>query len=348
MQNYNSNNTRGNYNSSNSNSNNTRGVKRTLRSVNARTAKRMMTKRFMNKVNDQVLKEAARHGITNLNATEVSFRYKGLTKIPDFVFLMKNLKVLELDGNNITSLPAAIGQLKNLDGLVLKERKLTSLPATIGQLKNLEILVIWDGKLTSLPESIGKLKNLKYLDMKGNNLTSLPESIGQLKNLKFLDVSYNELTSLPKSIGRLKNLEFLRLYNEAITSLPDSFKNLPNSLKIWITRGPWYSNRELHQIITKQEYIETFQPRGPTYENKNLPTNATNLFSLNAFKKGDKVMKYGVNKYMKVSDFTRYLNTPRGGEMIFNQFFNANGNKKFFAPNGVPFRRGNVKFYKFV
>jgi len=34
--------------------------------------------------------------------------------------------------------------------------------------------------------------------------------------------------------------------------------------------------------------------------------------------------------------------------MILNQFLSANGNKKFFAPNGVPFRRGNVQFYKFV
>ena len=347
MRNSNSNNTRGNYNSSNSNSNNTRGVKRTLRSVNARTAKRMMTKRFMNKVNDQLLKEAARHGITNLNATKILFYDKGLTKIPDFVFLMKNLKELELEHNNITSLPAAIGQLKNLERLELEESKLTSLPATIGQLKNLKYLSIWrSNRLTSLPESIGKLKNLKSLELSGNKLTSLPESIGQLKNLEELDVSHNnELTSLPESIGRLKNLEFLKLSNQPIASLPDSFKNLPNSLEIMIVdAGRGYSSG----ILTKQQYMKKFQPSGPTYENKNLPTNATNLFSLNAFKKGDKVMKYGVNKYMKVSDFTRYLNTPRGGEMIFNQFFNANGNKKFFAPNGVPFRRGNVKFYKFV
>lgn len=105
-------------------------------------------------------------------------------------------------------------------------------------------------------------------------------------------------------------------------------------------------NRQRQQVRRRLNFSGI--PTAPTYENKNLPANAMNLFSLNAFKKGDKVMKYGPNKYMKVSDFTRYLNTPRGGEMIFNQFFSANGNKKFFAPNGVPFRRGNVKFYKFV
>src|SRR6056300_1374825 len=87
------------YNSSNSNSNNTRGVKRTLRVVNAPTAKRMMTKRFRNKVNNQVIKEAAKYGITNLNLnfdTVLNLSGKGLTRIPDFVFYMKNLKRLKL------------------------------------------------------------------------------------------------------------------------------------------------------------------------------------------------------------------------------------------------------------
>jgi len=105
-------------------------------------------------------------------------------------------------------------------------------------------------------------------------------------------------------------------------------------------------NRQRQQVRRRLNFnsIQT----APTYEDKALPANAMNLFSLNAFKKGDKVLKYGPNKYMKVTDFARYLNTPRGGEMILNQFLSANGNKKFFAPNGVPFRRGNVQFYKFV
>src|SRR6056300_134539 len=240
------------YNSSNSNSNNTRGVKRILRTVNPPTAKRMMTKRFKNKINNQVVKEAAKYGITNLNATRLDLSNKGLAKIPDFVFYMKNLNYLFLTENNLTSLPAEIGQLKKLTILNIGDNKLTSLPATIGQLTNLNVLYLYENELTSLPATIGQLKKLSTLTSAHNELTSLPATIGQMKNLKKLNVSFNRISSLPTTIGRLRNLERFDLGHNELTSLPESFKNLSDSVVIRVDYGKKY---------TKQQFMKQFKPK---------------------------------------------------------------------------------------
>jgi Leucine-rich repeat (LRR) protein len=243
--------------------------------VNPPTAKRMMTKRFKNKINNQVVKEAAKYGITNLNATRLDLSNKGLAKIPDFVFYMKNLNYLFLTENNLTSLPAEIGQLKKLTILNIGDNKLTSLPATIGQLTNLNVLYLYENELTSLPATIGQLKNLEELELTHNNLTSLPATIGQLKklstltsahneltslpatigqmkNLKKLNVSFNRISSLPTTIGRLRNLERFDLGHNELTSLPESFKNLSDSVVIRVDYGKKY---------TKQQFMKQFKPK---------------------------------------------------------------------------------------
>src|SRR6056300_1394544 len=203
---------------------------------------KIVTKLFRKKVNNQVIKEAAGYGIRNLNATSLELNRKGLTKIPDFVFHMKNLKELKLSYNKLTALPPEFGQLKNLKNLYLNSNKFTAFPPEIGQLKNLESLELSDNKLNSLPESIGQLKKLSVIGI--STITSLPESIGQLEKLKFLIV------------------------DNKLTSLPESFKNLPDNLVIW-----YGSN-----VYKKQQFMKKFAPKSI---NKNtellnstfLPTN---------------------------------------------------------------------------
>jgi len=215
----------------------------------------MMTKRFRNKVNNQVMKEAARYGITNLNATKVSLQGWGLTRVPDFIFNMKNLQYLELGDNKITTLPPEIGQLKTLNMLNLFQNKLTSLPESIGRLKNLDTLLLFENNITTLPPEIGQLKNLQVLELSYNNLTSLPESIGELKKLRGLFLYRNKLTSLPESIGQLKNLEGFIIRVNELTSLPKSFKNLSDNLVIW--DGYDVDSRK----YTKQEFMKKFEPK---------------------------------------------------------------------------------------
>jgi Leucine-rich repeat (LRR) protein len=263
------------YNSSNSNSNNTRDVKRILRTVNAPTAKRMMTKRFRNKINNQVVKEAAKYGITNLNATSLELSGKGLTRVPDFVFYMKNLQSLNLADNQIAVLPSAIGDLRNLQKLDIDYNRLTSLPTTIGRLrnlkrfglvdnelirlpsaigylKNLEVLPVSNNELTTLPENIGDLKNLTTLYVDNNRLKSLPDSIDKLKKLKRLEVSNNQLTTLPESFGKLTKLRYFTIDLYKLISIPKTFKNLSDSVVITV---------EYSKDYTKQQFMKHFEPK---------------------------------------------------------------------------------------
>jgi hypothetical protein len=226
---------------------------------------KIVTKLFRKKVNNQVIKEAAGYGIRNLNATSLELNRKGLTKIPDFVFHMKNLKELKLSYNKLTALPPEFGQLKNLEILYLNSNKFTALPPEFGQLKNLKNLYLNSNKFTAFPPEIGQLKNLESLELSDNKLNSLPESIGQLKKLSVIGIS--TITSLPESIGQLEKLKFLIVDNK-LTSLPESFKNLPDNLVIW-----YGSN-----VYKKQQFMKKFAPKSI---NKNtellnstfLPTN---------------------------------------------------------------------------
>jgi len=177
----------------------------------------------------RIVEEAARYDITNLNARRIDLSGKGLTKIPDFVFYMKNLQELYLSNNKITTLPSEIRHLKKLDGLDLNRNKLVSLPPEFGQLKNLETLQLSKNKLVSLSESIGQLKKLKVIGLGDNNLSTLPESIGQLQKLEMIDLAGNN-----------------------ITSLPESFKNLPDDLFIG------YGSSNVYNVYTKKQFMKKF------------------------------------------------------------------------------------------
>lgn len=85
-----------------------------------------------------------------------------------------------------------------------------------------------------------------------------------------------------------------------------------------------------------------------TYENKPLPQNATNMVTQGGFAVGDKVVKYARNKYMKVSDFSKYLRSPKAGRSTLKRFLAENGNKKFTSPESITFRKSDVKFYRFI
>src|SRR6056300_206629 len=198
-------------------SNNHRGVKRRFTNMMS-TAVRWLT-----------VKEAALYGVTNMNAKKVVLieEKPRLTRIPEFVYQMKNLQELYLNDNKFTTLPKKIGQLQNLRAIYLGNNKISKLPPEIGRLKNLQEIEIVNNKLSTLTPEIGQLKNLMSLDLSGNELTTLTPEIGQLQKLKFLKV------------------------DNKLTSLPESFKNLPDNLLIK------YGNTE----YKKQQFMKKFAPK---------------------------------------------------------------------------------------
>ena len=71
--------------------------------------------------------------------------------------VLKNLKVLTLNNNQIESLPAEIGQLESLEKLDLAKNNLSELPPEIQQLKKLKKLNLKKNNFS--PEEIKKIKS---------------------------------------------------------------------------------------------------------------------------------------------------------------------------------------------
>ena len=84
------------------------------------------------------------------------------------------------------------------------------------------------------------------------------------------------------------------------------------------------------------------------YEDRPLNTNAVDVISQSPFKAGNKVIRYGRGKYMKMKDFAMYLRTAKGGRTTIGSFLRSNGNRTFLSPESIRFRRADVNFYRFT
>jgi Leucine-rich repeat (LRR) protein len=89
----------------------------------------------------------------------------GVSRIPEDIGGLKNLKKLGLFGNNISQLPASIAELSQLEELYIDANPIAELPKSIGELKGLKILGIAQTKINaSEKERIQKaLPNCKIL-----------------------------------------------------------------------------------------------------------------------------------------------------------------------------------------
>ena len=98
---------------------------------------------------------------------------QGLAKVPEYVFGRTDLESLDLSDNILTgALQAEVRHLKNLRSLDLSGNNFTGVPAEIGQLSKLEILDLSDNRITGLPYELGNLSNLKILRLTGNNYSA--------------------------------------------------------------------------------------------------------------------------------------------------------------------------------
>lgn len=128
--------------------------------------------------------------------------------------------VLDLSNIELTKLPESIALLSELRMLFVNDNKLTTLPASITKLSTLEVLLLDNNKLTIFPPPITKLYQLRTLSLSGNQLTMLPESIAKLWRLQKLYLDSNQLLMLPETLRHLAQLEQLYLHGNEALGLP--------------------------------------------------------------------------------------------------------------------------------
>ncbi|XP_035679135.1 malignant fibrous histiocytoma-amplified sequence 1 homolog [Branchiostoma floridae] len=166
------------------------------------------------------------------NQWEIDLSCRGLTEIPPGVFLITDLQVLNLFGNDIAHISGDIGQLRRLKKLDLGSNHLTSLPPQLCNLIELEELNLNDNQLTTLPNKFGRLRSLQVLYLKDNALKDLPHSICDIEELERLYITNNMIECLPDDFGNLKSLRDCYISSNRLRFLPDSFCDMENLLKV--------------------------------------------------------------------------------------------------------------------
>ncbi|KAL5078090.1 hypothetical protein RYX36_017074 [Vicia faba] len=149
-----------------------------------------------------------------------SLHFLSVKVVDDLLPLFKRLRVLSLSKyTNITKLPDSIGNLVQLRYLDLSHTDIKCLPDTVCNLYNLQTLILFYCQyLTELPVHMGNLISLRHLDISMTDIKELPMEIGGLENLQTLTVflvgkrheglSIKELEKFPNLQGKftIKNL----------------------------------------------------------------------------------------------------------------------------------------------
>jgi Leucine-rich repeat (LRR) protein len=150
-----------------------------------------------------------------------------IEKIPKNISLLKNLKELKLDTNDLRVLAPEIGDLLQLERLSLSNNNLTMLPDTLGNMINLQSLHLANNKFKKIPHCIFNMHKLVFLDLTSNNIIEIDRNIKNLKySLKRLSFYGNQIQVLSDWIDDLSNLEELWLGNNKLTTIPLSITNI--------------------------------------------------------------------------------------------------------------------------
>lgn len=159
-------------------------------------------------------------GSVPLHATELDLSNRHLDALPEEVFLLVSLRVLNVSGNSLAAVPDAVQCLQQLHTLNLAGNRLRTLPSTLGACQGLVHLNLAGNGLDHLPAVALELRGLEQLYLGGNNLASLPDGIGALDQLRVLYLGGNQLTRVPDGLAHLARLECLNLADNGLAALP--------------------------------------------------------------------------------------------------------------------------------
>ena len=175
----------------------------------------------------KVLLEERQKGATlNISGLE-------LTRIPEEIAELQDLRVVEAQGNRIHTLTPGLLSLSGLEKLDLCWNALTEIPDAIDQLTELRSLDLSSNLFRSFPEALARLTWLEELDFSSETyspkmkMKSLPACLGEMKGLRDLHRGAHRFEALPEALLELPALEVLSLGSGWIAELPSWLVDLP-------------------------------------------------------------------------------------------------------------------------
>ncbi|XP_054582516.1 leucine-rich repeat and death domain-containing protein 1 isoform X3 [Eptesicus fuscus] len=153
----------------------------------------------------------------------------------------------------LSRLPQELSKMTQLKGLDISNNAIRELPRNIGEMRSLVSLHAYNNQIRYLPPSILSLKQLQKLNLSGNNLTALPTGIHNLFSLKDINFDDNPLLRPPMEICKGKQLYTIACYLQRAEERDE--KILEKILKIVannITETNFqYLCQKLHLVISE-------------------------------------------------------------------------------------------------
>lgn len=143
-----------------------------------------------------------------------------LHEVPEVVFSLHWLEVLEIGVNDITVLPAAISGLTHLEFLFIGDNALSSLPDEIGTLQYLLDIDLGSNQFTEIPRVLYRIDSLREITAQHNQISKIHPDITRLTALKILNLADNQLDDLPVELMSLPGLETIYLHHNPALGIP--------------------------------------------------------------------------------------------------------------------------------
>jgi Leucine-rich repeat (LRR) protein len=145
--------------------------------------------------------------------------------IPQIIFELESLHVLDLNGTKINSLPTE-HTLLSLTELYLSNNSFFDIPETICTIEQLKILDMSHNRIDIIPEYFSKTKQLEILNLSYNKLTTLSKTLAQLSTLKQLIINHNKIDKIDRQFSQNQSILILDLSNNNLTSFPNELCEL--------------------------------------------------------------------------------------------------------------------------
>ena len=154
--------------------------------------------------------------VSQLSALEKLTMDKDFLRDLSSIGRLLSMKFFSASNNKLSFIPADIQLIRGLKSLTLNGNQLRELNPAVGELENIEKIDLRSNQLTFLPTSLAKLRLLKQLDASENLIQTLHPSICDLHAIEKLELKENPLARPPASVARL-GLPGIRKYFQEIT-----------------------------------------------------------------------------------------------------------------------------------
>ena len=178
--------------------------------------------------------------------TEIYLRKNSLSSIPQALFHIAGLKVLDVSYNLLTELPTKSGnswKCPNLKTLDISNNKFTSLPSFLWMIPSLSHLFAQNNTIGNINPPENCSVTFKEIDISCNELSAVPICIFYST---VVNISFNKIERLPAPLWSLEMLNTLNVANNVIEQI-----DFPKNLCSWkLDSKPSFTSRGRRALTT--------------------------------------------------------------------------------------------------